>query len=94
MIVQLQWAQVGAKAWIAHSKLSNVCERPAMTTSNALSYSFPQTSHCAMPLSPCCSDGPVAEAQQQSYRAGIDRRFNSPRFLLKIGVAFADPALT
>src|SRR5688500_5989202 len=44
MMRKSQWAQRGANAWIAHSKLSNVCDCPAITTSNALSYSFPQVS--------------------------------------------------
>src|SRR5262249_13254968 len=33
-----------------HSKLSNVCLAPAATTSNALSYSFPQTSQVPIGL--------------------------------------------
>src|SRR5581483_9024678 len=33
---------------MAHSKLSNVCRVPAAISSNALSYSFPQTSHLAI----------------------------------------------
>src|SRR6266700_8138473 len=33
---------------MAHSKLSNVWVRPAIITSKLLSYSFPQTSHCAI----------------------------------------------
>jgi hypothetical protein len=45
---QPQWAQRGAKAWMAHSKLSNVCGMPAITTSNDLSYSFPQVSQRPM----------------------------------------------
>src|SRR5437764_6935329 len=45
---QSQCGQTGARAWIAHSKLSNVCRWPATTTSNALSYSFSQTSHLAI----------------------------------------------
>src|SRR5437773_4870025 len=44
-IRQLQCAQTGASAWIAHSKLSKVWCFPSTTTSNALSYSFSQTSH-------------------------------------------------
>src|SRR5437868_14852703 len=32
MTRQLQWAQVGARAWMAHSKLSNVCEEPRIVT--------------------------------------------------------------
>src|ERR687890_2712594 len=45
----LQYSQVGARAWIAHSKLSKVCESPPDTvTEKALSYSLPQTSHWAM----------------------------------------------
>jgi hypothetical protein len=37
MTLQSQWAQVGARAWIAHSNESNVCVRPAAVTVNALS---------------------------------------------------------
>jgi len=48
MTRQSQCGQTGARAWIAHSKLSNVCRLPATTTSNALSYSFSQTSHLAI----------------------------------------------
>src|SRR6184192_3298340 len=47
MTRQLQWAQVGARAWMAHSKLSNVCEAPRIVTWKALSYSFPHTSQRA-----------------------------------------------
>ena len=45
MIRQLQCGHTGARAWIAHSKLSKVWRSPPTTTSNALSYSFSQTSH-------------------------------------------------
>jgi hypothetical protein len=31
-ILQPQWAQVGAIAWIAHSKLSNVIDLPPCVT--------------------------------------------------------------
>jgi hypothetical protein len=37
MILQRQWAHAGASAWMAHSKLSNVCEPSMVTTWNALS---------------------------------------------------------
>jgi hypothetical protein len=47
-IRQLQCAQTGASAWMAHSKLSKVWRCPPTTTSNALSYSFSQTSHVAI----------------------------------------------
>ena len=47
-IRQLQCAQTGASAWMAHSKLSKVWCSPPTTTSNALSYSFSQTSHVAI----------------------------------------------
>jgi hypothetical protein len=43
-----QCGQTGASAWIAHSKLSKVWCLPATITSNALSYSFSQTSHVAI----------------------------------------------
>jgi hypothetical protein len=36
-ILQPQWAQEGAIAWIAHSKLSKVIVRPALRISKALS---------------------------------------------------------
>src|SRR5437764_14456770 len=45
MTRQRQWAHTGARAWMAHSKLSNACEAPRTVTWKALSYSFPQTSH-------------------------------------------------
>src|SRR2546430_17059512 len=48
MTRQPQWAHFGASAWMAHSKLSNVCEAPRIVTWNALSYSFPQTSQRAV----------------------------------------------
>src|SRR5207248_9161170 len=53
MIRQWQWGQTGASAWIAHSKLSNVCRFPATVNSNALSYSFSQTSHLATKVFSC-----------------------------------------
>jgi hypothetical protein len=37
MMRQRQCAQLGARAWIAHSKLSKVCEAPAIVTFIALS---------------------------------------------------------
>jgi hypothetical protein len=40
-----QCLQIGAIRWIAHSKLSKTRRLPAATTSNALSYSLPHTSH-------------------------------------------------
>src|SRR6185312_8612163 len=47
-----QWAQDGATAWIAHSKLSKIMARPSAVTSwNDLSYSLPHTSHLAMAAS-------------------------------------------
>jgi hypothetical protein len=48
MILQWQCAQLGARAWIAHSNESNVPEPFAACTVKALSYSLPQTSHLAM----------------------------------------------
>src|SRR5438046_9925293 len=47
-IRQLQCAQTGASAWMAHSKLSKVWCSPPTTTSNALSYSLSQTSPVAI----------------------------------------------
>src|SRR5204862_4173543 len=47
-IRQLQCGQTGASACIAHSKLSKVWCLPLTATSNALSYSFSQTSHVAI----------------------------------------------
>src|SRR5438034_11812728 len=43
-----QCSQIGAILWMAHSKPSKVWCTPAATTSKALSYSLPQTSHRAM----------------------------------------------
>src|SRR5262249_39494223 len=49
---QSQWAQCGASAWIAHSKLSKVCAWPPLTlTEMVLSYSFPQTSQRSIRIS-------------------------------------------
>jgi hypothetical protein len=47
--LHLQCSQMGAIAWIAHSKLSKVCRAPAAISSKLLSYSLPQTSHVAIP---------------------------------------------
>src|SRR5215210_51001 len=48
MILTPQCSQVGASAWIAHSKLSNTCGwSPGRVTLKALSYSLPHTSHLA-----------------------------------------------
>src|SRR4051812_16820633 len=52
MIVQPQCSHLGASLWIAHSKQSNTCVTPAVTTLNASSYSFPQTSHWSMSSHP------------------------------------------
>src|SRR5262249_32377376 len=41
-------SQRGASAWIAHSKLSNVCDFPATTTSKVLSYWLLHDSQTAM----------------------------------------------
>src|SRR3954452_10895090 len=57
MVLQLQWAQVGAIAWIAPSKLSKVMVLPGWVTWKALSYSLPQTSHVGMGFSvPRCPE--------------------------------------
>src|ERR671932_808546 len=46
---QPQCAQVGASAWIAHSKESDTrCAPPAMLTAIIVSYSLPQTSQVAI----------------------------------------------
>ena len=42
-ILHPQFPQVGANAWMAHSKLSKVRVVPATVTSKDLSYSFPHT---------------------------------------------------
>src|SRR5215212_795421 len=53
MILTPQCSQVGASAWIAHSKLSNTCGwSSGRVTRNALSYSLPHTSHLAISLAP------------------------------------------
>ena len=46
--LHLQCSQIGAIAWIAHSKLSKVWCAPAAISSKLLSYSLPQTSHVAI----------------------------------------------
>src|SRR5690606_5772340 len=53
MIRQPQWLQAGARTEIAHSKLSNVWVRPAITTSKVLSYSFPHFSQRCIVRLPC-----------------------------------------
>src|SRR4030095_760596 len=50
MILQPQCSQTGANLWIAPSKLSKTCLAPAATTSNAMSYLFPQTSQVPVGL--------------------------------------------
>src|SRR5918992_1767531 len=45
MILQPQWSQTGAIAWMAHSKLSNTWVSPPRVISIVLSYSLPHTSH-------------------------------------------------
>src|SRR5215210_3977834 len=58
MTLTPQYSQVGASAWIAHSKLSNTCGwSPGLSTRNALSYSLPQTSHLAI-MTPLLSQPP------------------------------------
>lgn len=47
--LHLQCSQMGAIAWIAHSRLSKVCRVPAAISTKLLSYSLPQTSHVAIP---------------------------------------------
>src|SRR5687768_13002525 len=70
MIWHPQCAHLGARAWMAHSKLSKTCVSPlARRTSKHLSYSFPQTSHvgifgsCFDDLDRCCfcstAGGPI-----------------------------------
>src|SRR5262249_12541759 len=46
---------------VAHSKLSNTCLAPAATTSNAMSYSSPQTSQ--VPIGPSCFEWDAGEAK-------------------------------
>src|SRR5947207_13732288 len=48
MIRQPQCAHVGARTWIAHSKLSKTWLLPPWTIVNALSYSLPHNTHFAM----------------------------------------------
>jgi hypothetical protein len=36
MMRQLQWLQLGASAWIAHSKLSKVCGDPPLTVTDSV----------------------------------------------------------
>lgn len=50
MIRQLQWAQTGARAWMAHSKLSKTRSPPSGDKiRKALSYVFPQVSQLQLP---------------------------------------------
>src|SRR5215469_10500828 len=53
-----------------HSKLSNVCLAPAATTSNAMSYSFPQTSHVPIGL--------LLSRMQTDLVAVLHRMLNAP----------------
>src|SRR5215475_3157013 len=64
MIRQPQYSHTGAILWIAHSKLSNTCLAPAATTSNTMSYSFPQTSQVpiGLLLSPIGASSPPRHA--------------------------------
>src|ERR687896_112256 len=51
MTLTLQYSQTGARACMAHSKLSKVCvSPPGILMSKDLSYSFPQTSHWAISI--------------------------------------------
>src|SRR5688500_14320610 len=53
---QPQCAQVGASAWVAHSKLSKMRAGPPPTEiERGLSYSLPQTSHRAMIILQRCA---------------------------------------
>src|SRR5436309_909715 len=53
---------------MAHSNESNTCDSPFLTISNDLSYSFPQTSHCAI-NSPCFLELRLLAASQTLPRA-------------------------
>src|SRR4051794_10159311 len=80
MILQPQCSQLGASAWIAHSKLSNTCGwSPGMVTRNALSYSFPHTSHCAIPG--------LLSIVRREYRCpmGDDRNSSAPKPFVRTG---------
>src|ERR687888_1662070 len=66
MILHPQCAHVGAIAWMAHSKQSNVRLSPPLMISNALSYSLPQTSHFAI----------VHPFSYLSFRKGINEGMN------------------
>src|SRR5215212_4680393 len=50
MILHPQWAQVGASRWMAHSKLSKICDSPPIRISKHLSYVLPHTSQVAISL--------------------------------------------
>src|SRR5438067_1983221 len=71
MTRHLQWAHVGARAWMAHSKLSNVCEAPRIVTWKALSYSFPHTSQRAAGIVDLPASGREAPYCERASRSVI-----------------------
>src|SRR6266700_4389349 len=88
MTLHLQCSQIGAMAWIAHSKLSNVCRAPAVINSKALSYSLPQTSHFAIPhlaysavlfsgVLPGWAEAPINLVRERLSRSQHPDRFSS-----------------
>src|SRR4051794_18839399 len=94
MTRQLQWAQVGARAWMAHSKLSNVCEAPRIVTWKALSYSFPHTSQRAAGIVDLRASGREAPLVRTGLAVGdLPHRFRRARPFLDLGdVGQADHA--
>src|SRR5919108_5676189 len=82
MILQLQWSQVGAIAWMAHSKLSNTCVSPVLVISIVLSYSLPQTSHWAMASS--SNRGRIASTRDRGAPLSLASR-RRRRFRRRLG---------
>src|SRR5438477_8541835 len=71
MTRQLQWAQDGARAWMAHSKLSNVCEAPRTLDGEG----FNTRGYAVVPLRRCAPSGAKARGMLPRWAAGRhDRR--------------------
>jgi len=85
MIRQRQCAHVGARTWIAHSKLSKTWFLPAWLIVNALSYSLPQSSHlCMVRLLEMNPRAPPLSCKAWALRQEFGRRpaYSSPAVLL------------
>src|SRR3982751_3428687 len=88
MTRHLQWTQVGARACMAHSKLSNVCEAPRIVTWNALSYSFPHTSQRAAGIVDLPSSGREALVRTGLAVGHLAHRLRRGQPFLDLGDVF------